>query len=173
MKKNIVVYSVIGLLFATSGLYFGMKQAATPALLNSPVDILFAQSLPDTKGATQALAQWKGKPLVVNFWATWCSPCIEEIPELSVLQREIAPQNIQIIGIGIDTTSNITDFSLKHPVAYPLYNAGMNGTTLLSQFGNQAGGLPFTLLIDKKGQIKKTYRGRLQMEELRKDLTSL
>ena len=92
------------------------------------------------------------------------------MPELSALQKEITAKNIQIIGIGIDSAAHIAEFSEKHKVDYPLYVAGISGAELARQFGNQAGGLPFTVLIDATGQIKKTYIGRLKMEELQQGL---
>jgi thiol-disulfide isomerase/thioredoxin len=134
---------------------------------------LLAQSMADTNGQLQPLSKWKGKPLIVNFWATWCAPCVEEMPELSALQTEIAPRNIQIIGIGIDSSANIAQFASKYKIAYPLYTAGMSATDISRQLGNQASGLPFTVLVGRDGQVRKTYLGRLKIEELRKDLSLL
>jgi thiol-disulfide isomerase/thioredoxin len=134
---------------------------------------LLAQQLPDSDGKSHALAQWQGKPLVVNFWATWCPPCVDEMPELSALQTELAPKGVQIIGIGIDSPSNIREFAAKYRIAYPLFVAGLTGTDLSRQFGNQNGGLPFTALIDKNGQIIETYIGRLKMDQLRADSAGL
>ena len=80
---------------------------------------------------------------------------------------------MQILGIGIDSASNIAEFAAKYKIAYPLYVAGMEGTDLSREFGNQAGGLPFTVLIGADGKVRKTYLGRLKFDELRKDLASL
>ena len=109
---------------------------------------------------------------IINFWATWCPPCVSEMPELVALQTELADKNLQIIGIGIDSPSNIREFSSTHHITYPLLVAGMNGTELARQFGNQAGGLPFTVLINPQGQVRKVYLGRLDMKKLREDLLS-
>jgi peroxiredoxin len=95
------------------------------------------------------------------------------MPELSRLQTEIAPKQVQIIGIGVDNARNIAQFARKHKIAYPLYVSDMNGADLSRQFGNQVGGLPFTVLMAPDGQVKKTYLGRLKLDELRKDLASL
>jgi thiol-disulfide isomerase/thioredoxin len=173
MRRNILLFSVVAVLFASIGIYFGKKDLEPTSPQPSATANFFAQSMNDSEGKPQALSQWKGKPLVVNFWATWCPPCVEEMPELSALQREVLNKNIQIIGIGIDSPSNIAEFSSKYKIHYPLYTSGMSGTDLSRQFGNQAGGLPFTVLIGADGQIKKRYLGRLNMEELRKDLASL
>jgi thiol-disulfide isomerase/thioredoxin len=137
------------------------------------VQLLFNQSLPDLGGKPQALSTFRGKPLLVNFWATWCAPCVEEMPALSVLHDEIAQKSTQIIGIGIDSPSNIREFVSRVSVHYPLYIGGMGGSELARTFGNQAGGLPFTVLIGADGRVKKTYLGRLKMDQVRADIAEM
>lgn len=170
MTRNILAFTAVGLVFAGIGVYFGIKRLEPEMPQISAVTAFFAQPLPDSKGQVQNMSQWKNKILVVNFWATWCSPCVEEMPELSALQTEITQKNMQILGIGIDSPSAIREFSSKYKISYPLYVAGMSGTELSRQFGNQVGGLPFTVLIGADGQVKKTYLGRLEMAALRRDL---
>ncbi|SDX51582.1 Peroxiredoxin [Collimonas sp. OK242] len=170
MKRNIFIFAPIAILFCVIGVYFGV-QRHTPASPESMATAsLLAQEMPDASGKASALAQWKGKPLVVNFWATWCAPCVAEMPELNALQAEIAAKNIQIVGIGIDSADNIAKFAEKYKISYPLYVAGAGATALLRQFGNQSGGLPFTVLIGRDGQVKKMYLGSLKFDELRQDL---
>jgi len=173
MKKNSVIFGVIAVVFAALGVMWGNKHLHPQAPESSPIDILLAKSMTDANGRPQNLSQWKNKGLIVNFWATWCAPCVQEMPELSALQPEISPANIQIIGIGIDSAVNIAEFAAKYKITYPLYVGGLDASELSRQLGNQAGGLPFTLLIGRDGTVKKTYLGRLKMEELRKDLASL
>ena len=183
-KKNLLVYGVIALLFAGVGAYLSARSKATaPATSTTastsassaptPVAALFAQSMNDVAGKSQALAQYKGKALLVNFWAPWCGPCVQEMPELSTLSTEVAAQGINIIGVGIDSPTNIAQFSTKYKIAYPIYVAGMAGTDLASKLGNTAGGLPYTVLIGADGQVKKTYLGRLKFDELKADLAAL
>ena len=173
MKKTILIFVPIALIFAAIGMYFGVQKHAPSAPAQNATRQLLAQSLPDAQGVQQPLKQWAGKKLVLNFWATWCAPCVEEMPELAALQGELTGKSIQIIGIGIDSPSNITEFSKKYKIGYPLYVAGLTGTELARQFGNLAGGLPFTVLIGSDGSIKKTYTGRLDMATLRRDLANL
>lgn len=171
--KNFLTMLAFGALFAALGGFFGWRKEAPVMPANEAVEHLFAQHLADAQGIPHSLGQWRGQPLVLNFWATWCAPCVEEMPELTELQAEIAPRNIQILGIGIDSPSNIAEFAQKYQIGYPLYVAGMQGTELTRHFGNQTGGLPFTVLISANGEISKVYLGRLKMEELRRDLALL
>ena len=177
MKRNIVLAVLIGLLFAGAGMYFGSHAPVgkTPVVAKTASEApdLFGRSLPDADGIPQNLARLKGKPVVVNFWATWCTPCVQEMPELSALQTEIATRNVQIVGIGIDSPSNIKEFAGKYKISYPLYVAGMEGTELARGFGNQAGGLPYTVLLGADGKVRKTYLGKLKMDELRRDIAAL
>lgn len=173
MKKNLLFFSVIAFLFAAIGIFFGTQRLEPRAAAPSVTGSLFSQTFTDAKGVEQKFDQWKGKFLIVNFWATWCAPCVEEMPELVTLQEEIATRNMQIVGIGIDSAANVKEFSAKHRITYPLYIGGMGGTDLARQLGNQAGALPFTVLIGTDGEVKKTYLGRLKMDVLRRDLQRL
>ena len=172
-KKNLLIVAVAASC-AIAGAALGMKNAPAPApVAAGAVSALFAQSMNDAAGKAQALAVYKGKPLLVNFWAPWCAPCVQEMPELAALAGEVAKKNIGVIGIGIDSPSNIAQFATKFKITYPLYVAGMSGTDLSREFGNKAGGLPDTVLIGADGKVKKTYLGRIKFPELKADLARL
>ena len=130
-------------------------------------------SLKDSGGRQRKMSEWQGKILLINFWATWCPPCVSEMPELVALQNDLASKNLQVIGIGIDSPSNIREFAEKHQISYPLLLGGLEGSELSRQFGNESGGLPFTILIGADGTVRKTYMGRLDMEKVRADLASM
>lgn len=174
MRRGVLPLLIVALVFGLAGAWFGNKRFATQAPAQPDASAgFYSRTLPDARGASVAMAKWKGQALVLNFWATWCAPCVEEMPELTALQKEIQPKNIQILGIGIDNPSSINAFAEKYQIAYPLYVAGIDGSELSRQLGNQAGGLPFTVLLDASGKVRKTYLGRLKMDELRRDLNAL
>ncbi len=173
MKRSTVVISMIAVVFAAAGAWYGNHRLAPVAVEPVAVATLFALSLPDLADKPQALAQWRGKPLLLNFWATWCAPCVQEMPELSLLQAEIGEPALRIVGIGIDSASNMREFAKKLSLTYPLLIGGMGGSELSRQFGNQAGGLPFTVLISADGSIRKTYLGRLKIDEVRHDISGM
>lgn len=119
---------------------------------------LMGLTLRDLDGHPQAMAQWRGKVLVVNYWASWCTPCIEEMPAFSRLQIRYAALGVQFVGIGIDELANMRAFVSRTPVAYPLLVGDAAGT---QQPGLQVKGLPYTLVIDRDGRLEGSRLGRL------------
>ncbi len=169
-KKEILLLVAVAAVAGLVGIGLGWKkwQVAEPAA--SVAHQFYAQSLPDINDKKTTMSQWQGKLLLVNFWATWCAPCVEEMPDLVELQAELQAKNVQVIGIGIDSADNIREFAGKYKIDYPLYIAGMEGIDLSRNMGNQHGGLPFTILLGMDGEVKKRYLGRLDMQEVRRDL---
>jgi len=173
MKKHSLfgLIAAIALAAMLAGIYLGNKKysSTTPA---DPVSQAFFQlKLSDLNEKPQALSNWQNQFLVVNFWATWCAPCVQEMPELNQLQQEFKTKQVQFLGLAIDSPGNVKEFQQKVSVSYPLLLAGLDGSELSRKMGNQAGGLPFTALINKQGKIVKTYLGRLKIEQLRADIT--
>ena len=173
MKRSYWPLLAVALVFGVAGAWFGARQFQSGPAAPSAVEQFYQLSMPDAAGKPAEMKQWKGQLLVLNFWATWCAPCVEEMPELTALQKKLAPGKGQILGIGIDNPANIGTFAAKYKIAYPLYVAGMEGSELSRQLGNKAGGLPFTVLIDASGKVRKTYMGRLKMDELRRDIAAM
>ena len=172
--RNLLIFIIVAIIAAGIGAYVSHQRSAAQLATTSAqpaLAALYAQTLPDVHGKPQALSQWQGKPMIINFWATWCAPCVEEMPELAAMQAEVAP--VQIIGIGVDSQENIAQFAEKMHIYYPLYVAGTGATEWMRQFGNSAGGLPFTVLVGRDGNVKKVYLGRLDFTQLRQDLKSL
>jgi thiol-disulfide isomerase/thioredoxin len=148
--------------------------SALPAVASDTTgpDALWASTLPDANGHRMNLAGLKGQTLVVNFWASWCGPCVEEMPALSALQAQYASKGIKFVGIGVDSAANINGFLKKVAVSYPIYVAGFGGADLARAFGNTAGGLPFTVVIDRNGRVRYSKLGRVDIAELKQALTT-
>jgi len=134
---------------------------------------LFAATFPDTNNVPQALKQWQGKVLVVNFWATWCPPCLEEMPELSKLNDEYKGQNVSFVGISTDDVAKISEFTKGTAVSYPLLAADMQAADLAEALGNNRGVLPYTVIIKTDGSIAKSHLGRINRAILQETLIPL
>ncbi|ABF09934.1 thiol-disulfide isomerase/thioredoxin [Cupriavidus metallidurans] len=166
-RSPFVLWIIIAIVAAAAGALVAHFALAPKAVSDQAVETLFHTKMPDPAGAEVDLSKFRGKTLVVNFWAPWCGPCVEEMPELTALHGEYAPRNVEFVGIGIDSASNIQDFLKKVPVAYPLTVAGFAGTELSRTFGNTQGGLPFTVVITPDGTVKYRKMGRVHADELR------
>jgi thiol-disulfide isomerase/thioredoxin len=150
--------------------------ATTPALVPAEPDAvaeLWHAPLTDTAGKPHGLEAYKGRVLVVNFWASWCGPCVREMPALAELSRQYAGKGVQFIGIGVDSQQNVQSFLRKVPVDYPIFISGFGGADLARGFGNAAGGLPFTVVIDANGVVRSTKLGEVVPEELRHTLDEI
>lgn len=127
---------------------------------------LMAASLPDMDGKSQALSQWQGKVMVVNFWATWCSPCLEEIPAFVRMQEKLGNQGLQFVGIAIDNPAKVREFAAKFRMNYPVLIGEMDAMELARVAGNEPGGLPFTVIMDRKGRLIGSELGGLTEQKL-------
>jgi thiol-disulfide isomerase/thioredoxin len=128
--------------------------------------VLLAASLDDLSGSKQALSQWRGRVLVVNFWATWCPPCLKEIPEFVRLQDKYGARGVQFIGIAIDEKSKVVKFAATLGINYPVLLAESEGISLARRAGNRLGGLPFTVIINRQGGTAKVELGTLDENKL-------
>ena len=151
--------------------YFGPANEGRPFTASTAA--VYASSFPDTNGQMQTLQQWKGKIAVINFWATWCPPCREEMPELSDLQEKYKDQGVVVIGISTDTVDKIRDFVAESPVSYALLAGDTQAMDLSEQLGNTKSALPYTVIVRADGTIATTYFGRIDTELLEKTLIPL
>lgn len=134
---------------------------------------LFALSLPDPSGRQQPLAQWKGKVLVVNFWATWCEPCKEEMPRFMKLQADYGGKGLQFVGIAIDEPDKVSAFARDLGLNYPTLVGGYGAIELSKTFGNRLGALPFTIVLDRAGGVAHTQLGPLKDAQLQAIIAQL
>lgn len=145
----------------------GAMLGATLTVRADSADALFAATLSNLDDKPAALAAWKGKPLIVNFWARWCGPCRAEIPELSKLRAAYKGKGLEVIGIAIeDKPEPVRDFAKAYDMDYPVVLAKDQGIALMQALGNSKGGLPFTIAVDRKGEIVTRKLGAIKPAEL-------
>ncbi len=171
-RRQWLIIVVISLLALLGGALTSQWISKT-GLANDPsIKAFFANSWQSPDGKPVNSTDWEGKVLVVNFWASWCPPCVEEMPTLDLLQQEFLQQNVLFVGIGIDSPSNIREFLKSTPVSYPIVIGGLEGSNLSKQMGNSQGALPYTVIINPKGKAIYTKLGKISEEELRKAIKS-
>lgn len=148
-------------------LLFGLCCASLAHAEAGNADALFAATLTGLDDRPAALAPWRGKPLVVNFWARWCGPCKAEIPEFIKLRKQYRAKGLEVLGIAIeDKAEPVRDFAKAYEMDYPLLLAKDKGLALMQALGNDKMGLPFTVAIDRAGKIVHVKLGGIQAEEL-------
>ena len=123
-------------------------------------------ALRDLAGKTHSLADYRGKLVLLNFWATWCPPCRKEIPLFIELQRRYEKQGLQIVGISIDNPEAVARYWQEMRINYPLLLADESTFELMAAYGNRTGGLPYSVLIDTHGEVRGVKMGAYQEQEL-------
>ncbi len=156
-----IAAAAIALAALAAGLYFGRVDPE-----QSSAGALMGLALPDVDGREQRLDQWKGKVLVVNFWATWCEPCREEMPEFVKAQAASGAKGLQFVGIAIDSPDKIRQFSRELKLNYPSLVGGYGALELSKTLGNKIAALPFTLILGRDGRIAYTQMGPLKPGKL-------
>jgi thiol-disulfide isomerase/thioredoxin len=134
---------------------------------------VLALSLPDVDGRTQPLAQWRGKVLIVNFWATWCAPCREEMPEFVAVQARDGAKGVQFVGIAVDDVDKVRAFAREIGLNYPALIGGYGAIELSKTLGNNLSALPFTVVLDRAGRVAHTQLGPLKQARLDRLLEDL
>jgi len=122
-------------------------------------------TLADRDGKLRSLSEWDGKPLVINFWATWCAPCRREIPMLNALAVEQASAGVEVIGIAIDFREDVLKYLEKMPIGYTVLIGEQDGMAAARAFGMESIGLPFTAFTDRQGRIATIHVGELHREQ--------
>ena len=147
----------VALVALAAGVYVSQTGSRDP-----PAAALLGLSLPDIDGREQRLDQWKGKVLVVNFWATWCEPCRKEMPDFVRAQADSGDKGLQFVGIAIDQPDKIRQFSKELKLNYPSLVGGYGALELSKTFGNTLMALPFTLILDRNGKVAYAQMGPLK-----------
>ncbi len=130
-------------------------------------------ALPDVSGKLHNVSEWQGKIRVINFWATWCSPCRKEIPEFIALQEQYADKGLQFIGIAIDDQESVAKYLESININYPMLIGDVTGIALAHQLGNTIDAVPFTLIVNQQGQIIHQHPGDFSKEQIMAIITPL
>lgn len=172
--------ALVGLTAAAGGAWWAWQrqpaEATPPAQPDSPGPAtpdgetlpaaFWQREFEQPSGSPLDWAALKGRPLLINFWATWCPPCVKEMPELDRFHREFGARGWQVVGLAVDGPTPVREFLARTPVGFRIGLAGMDGTELATALGNTAGGLPFSVLIDAQGRIRQRKMGATHFDEL-------
>ncbi len=144
------------------GLFFGLQQSGLNLFSSPPPAKITDINLPDIDGNEQSGSQWVGKVVVVNHWASWCPPCVREIPVLVDVQNRLGNEGVQIVGIAHDFTEAARNFGDQIGINYPSLVVSTGGSDLMISQGNaQGSALPFTAVFDREGNLAETRLGEL------------
>jgi thiol-disulfide isomerase/thioredoxin len=160
--KTVWALGVVGAFALALGVYVGLRQEP-----RADATALLALSLPDAAGKEQSIGQWRGKVVVVNFWATWCAPCREEMPEFVRAQTEYGARGLQFVGIAVDQADKVEQFAKDLGLNYPTLIGGYGAVELSRTLGNRLAALPFTIIVDRQGRVVHTQLGPLKPDQLR------
>jgi thiol-disulfide isomerase/thioredoxin len=153
---------------ATVGLGLAWWQLPTPGVPvpESPVEGFWAMQWETPQGSRVTMASFRERPLLINFWATWCAPCVEELPLINNFYRENNGKGWQVLALAIDGLAPVQSFLKKMPLDFPVGMAGAGGTQLGRGLGNQAGGLPFSVVLSGNGLVVQRKLGRVTPADL-------
>ena len=167
-NRRSAMYAGVAALAALAGAGVAWKRQALGAIAPEALDAFWSAEFDTPTGEPLLMKTLQGRPLVINFWATWCTPCIEEMPLIDAFFRENESKGWQVLGLAIDQPSRVRQFLTQFPVNYKIGLAGLNGTELGKMLGNDVGGLPFTVVLNADGQLILRKLGKLTADDIKK-----
>lgn len=138
-----------------------------PPVASAVAESFWTRRFPGVDGQMLDVSPWRGQPLLVNFWATWCPPCVKELPEINQFYKEAKGRGWQVLALALDKAEPVKAFLQKTPLDFAVALAGADGLGLVRELGNAAGGLPFSVVFDETGEISWRRLGVSSLQDLR------
>ncbi len=171
MQQNTILIFFVSSLALIAGIF--IQTSTNNTVQENIIAPVVKINLPDVSGKPRDLTEWQGKILIINFWATWCPPCLKEIPEFIKLQDKFKDKNVQFIGIAVDDKQAVETYLQSNPVNYPMLIGEDKAIALSQQLGNIVNAVPFSLIINQQGQIIHRHPGELSSQKIIKIITPL
>lgn len=156
----------LGMAAGLAGALVAWQKFEPHAVMDEAVQNFWTQSFEKPEGGNLSMQAFQGKPLLINFWATWCPPCIEELPLIDAFYNQNKSKSLQVIGLAVDQPSMVRRYLTQKPLSFPVGLAGFNGTELGRTLGNSQSVLPFSVIFDAKGRILAQKAGKLDHSDL-------
>ena len=166
MNRRSTLFAGVGLAAAAAGAGLAWWRLHPGAADDEAVAALWSLSFTRPEGGELRMASLRGRPLVLNFWATWCPPCVKELPQIDRFHTEFKPQGWQVVGLAVDGPTPVREFLRKQPLGFHIGLAGLEGTDLSKRLGNSVGALPFTVVFGADGRPLQRKLGETSYEEL-------
>ena len=171
ISKNLLLLAAA--LVALVAGYFAAQWLRAPTTDITPAGAAIEFSLPDLEGKRRSLSEWRGQVVVLNFWATWCPPCREEIPLFIDLQKRHGGNGLQFLGVAVDRLEDVAGYYVQAGMNYPTLIGDDNAIAIMKNYGNRMGSLPYSVIIDRDGQVVARKVGAFRGHELESLLTPL
>jgi len=165
-KRRRWLLGAVGAVAALGGAGLAWRRFQPQAITPAAEAALWQLSFATPEGGTLRMDALRGKPVLLNFWATWCPPCVEELPLLSNFSRENSAKGWQVLGLAVDQLAPVKRFLAQSPVAFSVGMAGMAGVEMSKSLGNLSGSLPFTVVLGSDGLVAHRKMGRISPEDL-------
>lgn len=166
MNRRTALFAGVGAAAAAAGAGLAWWRLHPAPVTDEAATALWSMSFTQPDGTQLQMASLRGKPLVLNFWATWCPPCVKELPQIDRFHTEFKPAGWQVVGLAVDGPTPVREFLRKQPLGFPVGLAGLDGTDLSKRLGNSVGALPFTVVFGRDGRPLHRKLGETSYEEL-------
>jgi thiol-disulfide isomerase/thioredoxin len=170
-RRRVWLAAGVAAVAASAGVAWQLRTGQAPIAgsdppSRGPASDIWQQRFPQPGGAELVVSSVRGRPLVLNFWASWCAPCVKEMPELDRFHRNFATHGWQVVGLAIDNEAEVVQFLDRIRVGFPVALAGVAGIDLMKSFGNDKEVLPFTMVFDRHGSPVRRHVGETNYQQL-------